>query len=206
MLPAIVTPGDVHLILFVLLFVFILMISFMVRRHGGRSQVLEQWIAQGKCGPITSFEGTLAVEQTSPGFLRLVKNEEASRLQFRYRWLSAIREQAGYDEVTFDKSQHVVELKKKEKITRLPFGKFSAIRMRELFHEDIGSLWHFDLVEAKGKYVMFVSTARGNRRMMFENSAGLAKAISDITLLPVQVELSRHVWDPDWPRESDVKN
>lgn len=206
MLPAIVTPGDVHLILFVFLFVFILVISLMVRRHGGRSQVLEQWIAQGKCGPITSFEGTLAVEQTSPGFLRLVKNEEASRLQFRYRWLSAIREQAGYDLVVFDSKQHVIELTKKEKVTRLPFGNFSAIRMREISQQEAGSLWHFDLVEAKGKYVIFVSTARGNRRMMFENSAGLAKAISDITLLPVQVELSRHVWDPDWHRESDVKN
>jgi hypothetical protein len=201
MVPAIVTPGDVHLILFFVLFVFIIVVTAAVRRRSGRSTVLEQWIAQGKCGPITSFEGTLAVEQAGQGFLRLVKNEEASRLQFRYRWLSAIREQAGYDVVVFDNKQHVVELTKQDKVTRLPFGKFSAIRMRELSQQEAGSLWHFDLVEAKGKYVLFLSSARGNRRMMFENSAGLAKTISLITSLPVQVELSRHVWTPGWPPE-----
>lgn len=206
MLPAILIPGDSFLILFFVLVVFIIVISVMVRRHGGRNEILEQWIAEGKCGPITSFEGTLAVEQASPGFLRLTKNAQACQLQFRYRWLSAIREQAGYDTVIFDRSRHVVEMKKKDKVTMVPFGKIFAIRMRELYQMDAGSLWHFDLVEAEGKYLMFASSARGNRRMMFENSAGLAKAISDITSLPVQVELSGNVWTPGWPPETPTES
>jgi hypothetical protein len=123
-------------------------------------------------------------------------------LQFKYRWLSAIREQADYDEVTFDIRQHLVELKRKNKVTRLRFGNFSAIRMREIYQENSGSLWHFDLLARDGKHVMFVSSARGSRRMMFENSAGLAKTISDITALPVQVVLSGNVWSSDWPPEA----
>ena len=42
MAPAIVTPGDVHLTLFIALFVFIIVIPLMIRRHGGCSEVLEQ--------------------------------------------------------------------------------------------------------------------------------------------------------------------
>lgn len=206
MLPALVLPGDVFLIFFVVLVVIIVVVSVKVHRHGGRSEVLEQWIALGKCGPVTSFEGTLDVEQANQGFLRLTKTDEARRLQFRYRWLSAIREQASYDEVIFDRSRHVVELRRKDKVTALPFGKFSAIRMRELSQQEAGSLWHFDLVEAEGNYVLFVSSARGDRRMVFENSAGLAKTICEITALPVQVELSRNVWTPGWPPEPSAKN
>lgn len=204
MFPATVSASDVHLILFFVLFVLILVIAVLVRRHGGRNEVLEQWIADGKCGPITSFEGTLAVEQSSPGFLHLVKNEQAGQLQFRYRWLSFISEQAGYDEITFDGKVHVIELKTKDRVTRMPFGRFSALRMREIYQEDSGSLWHFDLVESRRKYVLLVSSARGDRRMKFENAAGLAKTISQLTSLPVQVELSRNVWTPNWPPELPI--
>lgn len=177
----------------------LVIIGFIRQNRHPRSTFLEQWVAQGKCGPITSFEGTLAVEQVGQGFLRLVKTDEAKRLQFKYQWLSFIREQADYDEVTFDVTQHLIELKRKEKLTRVPFGNFSAIRMREIYQGDSGSLWHFDLLAANGKYVMFVSSARGDRRVMFENSAGLAKSISDITALPVQVTLLGNVWTPGWP-------
>jgi lipopolysaccharide export LptBFGC system permease protein LptF len=182
--------------------VFIIVGVLRIHFRQGRSEVLEQWIAQGKCGPIFSFEGTLTVEQASQGFLRLTKTAEAGRLQFKYRWLSAIREQSDYDEVTFDIRQHLVELKRKNKVTRLPCGNFSAIRMREISQENSGSLWHFDLLARDGKYVMFVSSARGNRRVMFENSAGLAKTISDITTLPAHVVLSGNVWSSDWPPEA----
>ena len=202
---AIALSGTVDLILFLAIFVFVI-IGFILQNRRPRSEVLEQWIAEGKCGPVSSFAGTLAVEQAGSGFLRLVKNDEAARLQFKYRWMSAIREQAGYDEVTFNVSQHLVELKKKDKVTRLPFGNFSAIRMRELSQQESGSLWHFDLVAANGKNVLFVSSARGDRRMMFENSAGLAKAISEITSLPVQVVLAGNIWTPGWPPKPSPEN
>lgn len=198
--------GDVHLIFFFVIFVFIIVAAIFLRRQGGRNAVLERWIAQGKCGPVSSFEGTLAVEQSGSGYLRLATTEQAKSLQFRYRWMSAIREQAGYDEVIFDRSRHVVELKRKDKVTMLPFARFSAIRMREISQQEAGSLWHFDLVETGGKYVLFVSTARGDRRLMFENSAGLAKDISDITALPVQVVLSGQVWTPGWPPKDSIES
>ena len=38
--------------------------------------------------------------------------------------------------------------------------------------------------------------------MMFENSAGLAKTITDITSLPLQVTLAGNLWSPDWPPEA----
>ena len=200
---ALVFSGIFSLILFVAIFVFVI-IGFSLQNRRIRSEALEQWIAEGKCGPVSSFAGTLAVEQAGSGFLRLVKNDEAARLQFKYRWMSAIREQAGYDEVTFNVSQHLVELKKKDKVTRLPFGNFSAIRMRELSQSEAGSLWHFDLLAPNGKHVMFISSARGERRAMFENSAGLAKAISEITSLPVQVVLAGNIWTPGWPPKSSM--
>jgi len=201
---AIVFPDILDLIAVFVILAFIILVYVTQHMRQGRNPALEQWIAAGKCGPASSFEGTLTVEQTGQGFLKLTRDDEAGRMQFRYRWLSAIREQADYDEVTFDASQHVVELKKKSKVNRMPFGRFAAIRMRELSQQEAGSLWHFDLVETERKYVVFLSSARGNRRMMFENSAGLAKAISVITSLPVQVELSRSVWTPGWPPETSA--
>ena len=196
--PAILLPGIANLIFALAIAAFVIF-GFIRQNRRPRSEVLEQWIARGKCGPITSFEGTLAVEQAGQGFLRLTKTDAAQRLQFKYRWLSAICEQADYDQVTFDARQHVVELKKKEKVIHLPFANLSAIRMRELYQGDSGSLWHFDLLAADGKIVMFISSARGDRRNMFENSAGLAKTISEITSLPVQVLLAGNIWTPDWP-------
>jgi hypothetical protein len=185
--------------LFAAILIFILVIALTTRFRETRNEVLERWIAMGKCGPVRSFEGTLAVEQTSPGFLRLASTEETRRLQFKYRWFSAIREQASYDEVVFDASRHVVELRHKDKRTSLPFGRFSAVRMREIWQQEAGSLWHFDLVALEGRNVLFLSSARGDRRRMFENSAGLARAISGISALPVQVVVSGNVWTPGWP-------
>ena len=184
----------------------LVIIGFIRQNRHPRSEALEQWIAQGKCGPVSSFEGTLTVEQAGPGFLRLVKTDEAKRLQRKYRWLSAIREQTDYDQVTFDLRQHLIELKKNDKIKRLSFGNFSAIRVREIYQGDSGSLWHFDLLATNGKDVMFVSSARGDRRMMFENSAGLARTISDITSLPVQVVLLGNVWTPGWPPKDSTES
>ena len=204
--PAFFVSEYVSLIAIFAIIAFILSVAFTTHFRQRRNEVLEQWIALGKCGPVSSFAGTLDVEQAGAGFLRLVKTDEAGRLQFKYRWLSAIREQADYDEVIFDGSQHVVELKKKNKVIRMPFGRFSAVRMRELSQSEAGSLWHFDLVAVEGKYVLFASSARGNRRLMFENSSGLAKAISTITSLPVQVVVAGNVWTPGWPPTSSTEN
>jgi hypothetical protein len=185
--------------------VFILSVALTTHFRQGRNEVLEEWIALGKCGPATSFEGTLNIEENRPGFLRLSKStDQAKRLQFQYRWLSAVREQAGYDEVIFDGSRAVVDLRKKDRVSILPFAKFSAVRMRELSQSEAGSLWHFDLVAAEGKNVLFATSARGNRRLIFENSAGLAKAISAITSLPVQVVVSGNVWTPGWPPKNSM--
>ncbi len=202
---AIALSGAVNLILFLAIFVFVI-IGFILQNRRVRSETLEHWIAEGKCGPVSSFGGTLAVEQAGSGLPRLVKNDEAARLQFKYRWMSAIREQAGYDEVTIDRSRHVIELKEKDRVTSLPFGRFSAVRMQELSQGEAGSLWHFDLVAVEGKNVRFVSSARGDRRTMFENSAGLAKAISAITSLPVQVVVAGNIWTPGWPPKSSTEN
>ena len=198
--PAFFVSEYVGLIGIFAILAFILLIALAARFRQRRNAALEEWIALGKCGPPISFEGTLNIEENRAGFLRLSKSTDQSKwLQFQYRWLSAIREQAGYDEVIFDGSRAAVDLRKKDKVISLPFAKFSAVRMRELSQSEAGSLWHFDLVTVEGQNVLFATSARGNRRLMFENSAGLAKTISAITSLPVQVLVAGNVWTPGWP-------
>ena|ERR1700739_1072083 len=203
--PAFIVSEYVNLVAMFAIIAFILSVALTTHFRRGRNEVLEEWIALGKCGPAISFEGTLHIEENRPGFLRLSKStDQAKWLQFQYRWLSAIREQAGYDEVIFDGSRATVDLRKKDKVNSLPFGKFSAVRMRELSQSEAGSVWHFDLVAVDGKNVLFATSARGNRRLMFENSAGLAKTISAITSLPVQVVVSGNVWTLGWPPKNSM--
>jgi hypothetical protein len=71
--------------------------------------------------------------------------------------------------------------------------------MREIFQGESGSLWHMELLAVEGKNLLFATSARGNRQTVFENSAGLAKTISAITSLPVQVVMAGNVWTPGWP-------
>jgi hypothetical protein len=203
--PAFFVSEYVSLIGIFAIIAFILSVALSAHFRQGRNEALEEWIALGKCGPAISFEGTLVVEENRSGFLRLSKStDHAKWLRFQYRWLSAIREQAGYDEVIFDGLRAVVDLRKKDKVTRLPFAKFSAVRMRELSQSEAGSVWHFDLVAVEDKNVLFATSARGNRRLMFENSAGLAKTISAITSLPVQVLVAGNVWTPGWPPKNSM--
>ena len=184
----------------VVIILILVLLGFWAQSRQKRNEVLEQWIALGKCGPANSFLGTLVVEEDRPGFLRLAKSTQQARwLQFQYRWLTGVSEQAAWDEVIFDGSRGVVELKRKEKITSLPFSKFSAIRMREISQGEAGSLWHMELLAVEGKNVLFATSTRNDRQTAFENSAGLARAISVITSLPVQVVPTGNVWTPDWP-------
>jgi len=168
-----------------------------------RNEVLEQWIALGKCGPADVFEGTLDVAENRPSLLRLTKNSRRTKwLQFQYRWLTGLSQQATWDEVLFDGARGVVELQRKGKVTSFPFPKFSAIRMREISQGEGGSLWHMELLAVEGKNVLFATSARGGRQTAFENSAGLARAISSITSLPVQVVVAGNVWTQGWPPKS----
>lgn len=114
----------------------------------------------GKCGPPDSFLGTLDLAENRSGLLRLTKSSQRTKwLQFQYRWLTGMSEQATWDEVIFDGSSGVVELKRKEKVTSFPFSKFSAIRMRELSQGEAGSLWHMELLAAEGRNVLFATSS-----------------------------------------------
>jgi len=184
----------------VVIILILVLLGFWAQSRQKRNEVLEQWIALGRCGPANSFLGTLVVGEDRPGFLRLAKStQQAKWLQFQYRWLTGVREQAAWDEAIFDGSRGAIELKRKEKITSLPFSKFCAIRMREISQGEAGSLWHMELLAVEGKNVLFATSTRNDRQTAFEDSAGLAREISVITSLPVQVVLAGNVWTPDWP-------
>ena len=63
-----------------------------------------------------------------------------------------------------------------------------------------GSLWHVELVPQKGRPpIPFVTSRGGERRAMFENAAPVAKAVSAIMDIPVQVFVAGNVWTPGWP-------
>ena len=176
---------------------------FWAQSRQKRNEILEQWIALGKCGPAESFIGTLDLSENRPGLLRLTKSSQRTKwLQFQYRWLTGSSQQATWDEVLFDGSRGVVELKRKEKVTAFPFSRFSAIRLREISQGEGGSLWHMELLAVEGKNVLFATSARGNRQTAFENSAGLARAISSITSLAVHVVMAGNIWIPGWPPKS----
>ena len=186
----------------VVLLAFVALV-FWVQSRQKRNEILEQWIALGKCGPAESFIGTLDLSENRPGLLRLTKSSQRTKwLQFQYRWLTGSSQQATWDEVLFDGSRGVVELKRKEKVTAFPFSRFSAIRLREISQGEGGSLWHMELLAVEGKNVLFATSARGNRQTAFENSAGLARAISSITSLAVHVVMAGNVWTPGWPPKS----
>jgi hypothetical protein len=201
---AVMSPSYiVTLICGVMVLVIVLLAALGLVFRERRNEVLEQWIALGKCGSAESFLGTLDLAENRPGLLRLTKGSQRTKwLQFQYRWLTGSSQQATWDEVAFDGARGVVELKRKEKVASYPFSKFSAIRMREISQGEGGSLWHMELFAQEGKNVLFATSARGNRQTAFENSAGLARAISAITSLPVQVVMAGNVWTPGWPPKS----
>jgi hypothetical protein len=172
----------------------------------GRNSALEQVLVQSEFGSPAAFRGSLAVEEYKPGnSLRLCKSTTAARiLQLKYRWLGMGR-QAIFDEVTFDRARGVVELKRKKKYTTASFSEFAAVRMREVAgHRGAGSIWHVELVPHKGRPTPFVTSVRGDRRTMFEHTAPVAKAVSEIMASPVQVFVAGNVWTPGWPPKSSM--
>jgi len=185
---------------FLLIAALIFLALFWFLREG-RNAALENQLTRTDFGSPLDFHGTLAVEEHKPGsYVRFSKStDEAQNLQFKYRWLVGIGPQAIFDEVTFDRSRHVAELKKKNSQT-LGFSDFKAIRMREVAGgRDSGSYWHVELIPHKGKPTPFLTSQRGDRRATFENSAPVAKAVSAIMDLPVQVYVAGNVWTPGWP-------
>jgi hypothetical protein len=105
---------------FVVLMVVIFAVVGIYLRQG-RNHVLEKMIAQREGGSLAAFRGTLVVEESGPRLLRLRKSTaQAQCLQFRYRWLVGIGRQAILDEVTFDASRRLVELRKSDKYRNAP--------------------------------------------------------------------------------------
>jgi len=170
----------------------------------GRNHVLEEIVEHGKIGPTDSFHGTLAVEENSPNFfLRLRKNSEEQRLQLLYRWVIGVGRQAGFDEVTFDGSRRSVELTRKNKSKNVPFSEFSAVRMRENAGKHV-SVWHVELVSLHGPHLLFLSSEREDRQRGFERTASVAKAVSAIMSLPVEVVVDGKVWTHGWPPKDHI--
>ena len=170
----------------------------------GRNHVLEAMVEHGKISPIDSFRGTLAVEENRPNFfLRLRKNSEQQRLQFLYRWVIGVGRQAVFDEVTFDGTQRSVELTRKNKHRNVPFSEFSAVRMRETAGKYV-SVWHVELVPLHGPRLLFLSSEREDRQTGFERTAPVAKAVSAIMSLPVQVIVDGKVWTHGWPPKDHI--
>ena len=98
----------------------------------GRNRILEEIVKRREVGPITRFRGTLAVQENRPGFfLRLSKDSKGRRLQFLYRRIIGLGNQASVDEIMFDAAWRSVELTQDNKRKSVPFGEFSAIVMRE---------------------------------------------------------------------------
>jgi hypothetical protein len=172
----------------------------------GRNRALEEFILQNQLELPIVFHGTLVIEKHKPGsFLQLGKSTTAAGiLQFRYRWFEGFGRQAIFDEVVFDGSRSVVELKRKTKSTASNFSQFSAIRMREVSGGRGVSLWHVELLSYKGGTIPFVSSVRGYRQAAFEHTAPIAKAVSAIMALPVHVIVAGNVWTLGWPPKNPV--
>ena len=184
----------------VLLIGFIAFAVWMYMREG-RNEVLENLVVMTDCNSRLVFRGTLAVEEHRAGaFLRLSKStQETRRVQLWYRWFGVGR-QAIFDEVTFDHARGVVELRRKDKRTAARLSEFSAIRMREVAQgRGSTSFWHIELIPHKGRARLFVSSVIGGRQASFAHTAPLAKAVSMIVGIPVQVVVAGNIWTPGWP-------
>jgi hypothetical protein len=183
-----------------LAFIIFLAVSWYVQQ--GRSPVLEDMVQRDEFGSPRAFSGTLSVERDEPGrFLRLSKSTQSNRwLQLRYRWLG-MGKQANFDEVEFDGLRGMVTTRRGKDRTEIRFSEFSAIRMRE-FANETGSGWCIELIPTQGFVLPFVTSEVAARQTSFKEAAAVAKAISKIMLLPVQVHVAGNIWTPGWPPKS----
>ena len=180
----------------------IIALTILVIVRGGRNYALERSVEQSEFGSPTAFRGTLVVEESQPGaYLRLRKStKEARRLQFWYVWIIGSGRQARFDQLIFDGARRSVEMAARNKLTNVPFSEFSAVRMRErAVRRGGGSLWHLELLRKDGRVTSFVSSAMGDRQGMFEQTASVAKVVSKLMGIPVQVFVAGNTWTPGWP-------
>jgi len=179
-----------------------LSIAIPAYRRQGRNAVLEGMIGCGEVAPLVAYRGTLAITEHLPGsFLRLRKDSDAGRLQFKYRWITGVGPQAIFDEIIFDNSQRAVGLVRNGQRTSRAFAEFSAIRLRESSGEH-GSIWHLELIPQRGKSLLFLTAERQERRTGFERTGAVAKAVAAIMCVPVQVVVDSKAWTPGWPPKS----
>jgi len=201
--PFVLQPGNWLYIYFPFaLLAFVISLAILVLLRQGRNEALEQMLTHSDFGAPTVFQGTLIVEEFQPGnFLRLSNNtKEARQMQFLYRWVIGTGKQAIFDEVAFDGARRVVDLRTKAKRSAVGFSNFSAIRMREVASGRGGnSLWHLELINQSGKATPLLTSALGNRKAKFEQTAALAKAVSIIMNFPIQVYVAGTTWTPGWP-------
>lgn len=176
--------------------------------RGGRNYALEQIVMQAQFRSLNAFRGTLVVGDNQPGSrLQLSSSTKESRkLRFYYRWIFGSGPQAKFDEVTFDGPGGVVEMRTRGNLASRRFSELSTIRLRERSAGRGGSLWHLELIQCDGKVILFVSSAIGDREIMFERTAVVAKAISGIASLPIQVFVAGNVWTPGWPPKSHTSS
>jgi hypothetical protein len=179
-----------------------LSIAIPAYRRQGRNAVLEGMIGCSEVAPLAAYRGTLAITDLKPGsFLRLRKDSDAGRLQFKYRWITGVGPQAIFDEIIFDNSQRAVELVRNTQRRSRAFAEFSAIRLRESSGEH-GSIWHLELIPQRGKTLLFLTSERQERRAGFERTGVVAKAVAAISCVPVQVVVDGNAWTPGWPPKS----
>jgi hypothetical protein len=186
--------------------VIVIYFSIAISTHlrQGRSNSLEAQIERGEVAPVGCFRGTLVVVEHRPGlFLRLGQDADARRLQFQYLWITGVGPQAIFDSVAFDGSKGLVQLVGEKKEKTACFSQFSAMRMREKSNEH-GSLWHVELIPLRGQPLLFLTSDREERRVSFGQTASVAKAVSSIMSLPVQVEVDGKAWTPGWPPQLDT--
>lgn len=173
--------------------------------RGGRNQALEDSLAHDEFGPATAFRGTLLVEENRRGeFLSMARQTaEARWLQFWYRWIVGSGPPAVFDQVTFDGARRTLEMKKKDHVTELSFSECAAVRMKERAGRGV-SLWNLDVLKSDGKAIPLVASVLGERKSSFERSAAVAKAMSEVIGVPVQVSVAGNVWTPGWPPKPRV--
>lgn len=184
-----------------LVMVVIMILAILWYLREGRNSALEIRLLRNHLGSPLDFQGTLAVaDHRSGSYIRLSKStKEARRLQFTYRWLVGIGRKAIFDEVVFDRSQQVVQLKKRSSQS-FEFSDFRAIRMREVAGgRGGGSIWHVELILQKGKPIPFLTSRTGERRTTFQYTAPVAKAVSEIMEIPVEVFVAGNAWTRGWP-------
>jgi hypothetical protein len=177
----------------------LLLVLWFVRE--GRNEILEQMVVKNDFGPPEDFRGSMAVEEYRPDkYLRLSKSTTSARLlHFYYRWIAGVGPQAKFDDVSFDGPEKVIELRKQNECITINFSEIAAVRAREVAGKGLVSIWQLELVPRKGRAIPFAASKSGDRRLMFEQAAAVAKGASRITGVPVHVFVAGNVWTPGWP-------